>query len=245
MSSPDRLVWLALPHVGSISPWVLDGCLQAHAASGTRLIIKHFGFSIATHTFNQLWCDAYNARRELGITHFAMMHADIQPEPGWLDTLLAELERTGADVVSAVVAIKDCKGLTSTGLRDPQAGRTRRLTMREVHQLPPTFSRWDTDESNKVLAINTGLWVCRFDGDWPRRFPGFSIANRLDYQVDTDTLTPHVDPEDWRFAEWLDGEGLDVRATRAVKVWHTGLFQYPNDVAWGEWETDREYFGLL
>ena len=60
-----------------------------------------------------------------------------------------------------------------------------------------------------------------------------------------DTLTPRVDPEDWLFADWCHVQGLKVMATTAVKVWHTGTFEYPNDAAWAEWPTDREYFGTL
>ena len=114
-------VWLAIPHTGSVVPGVLQACLQA-TSRGTPLYVKDLGFSIATHTFNMLWCQAYNARRELGLTHFAMCHSDVHPDEGWLDTLLDEMDRTGADVLSAVIAIKDCKGLTSTGLRGEYSG---------------------------------------------------------------------------------------------------------------------------
>ena len=108
-------VWLAIPHTGSVVPGVLQACLQA-TSRGTPLYVKDLGFSIATHTFNMLWAQAYNARRELGLTHFAMLHSDVHPDENWIDTLLDEMDRTGADVVSAIIAIKDCKGLTSTGL---------------------------------------------------------------------------------------------------------------------------------
>lgn len=239
MPSPERKVWLAIPHVGSISPWVLDAVLEARAASGSGVYVNHFGFSIATHTFNYLWCEALNHREALGLTHFAMIHADIHPEAGWLDTMIDEMGRTGADVLSAVVAIKDCKGLTSTGLREREwPHKTRRLTMKEIMGLPETFEACP----GKVLGINTGLWVCRLYGDWPAQFPGFRIENRIAWE--DGKLRPYVDSEDWLASDWFDGRGLKVMATRKVKVWHTGLFQYPNDVAWGEWETDREYGGL-
>ena len=71
------------------------------------------------------------------------------------------------------------------------------------------------------------------------------MANRISRDPATGQLAATVNPEDWRFAHWAASNGLVVRATRKAKVWHTGIFQYPSDVAWGEWETDREYKGIL
>ena len=74
--------------------------------------------------------------------------------------------------------------------------------MTEVMGLPATFGEADTDQPASVLAINTGLWICRFDGDWPARFPGFRIDNAMVRDESSDTLTARVDPEDWIFGEW-------------------------------------------
>ncbi len=51
------------------------------------------------------------------------------------------MDRVGADVIATVVPIKDNRGLTSTGLQDPDTLQIRRLTMTEVFRLPVTFSR--------------------------------------------------------------------------------------------------------
>ena len=68
----------------------------------------------------------------------------------------------GADVVSTVLPIKDRRGVTSTAIDDPEDEWTplRRLTMREVHRLPETFSaQADCGYPNNALLVNTGCFV--------------------------------------------------------------------------------------
>jgi hypothetical protein len=162
--------------------------------------------------FNKLWCQALNERTQRGLTHFAMHHSDIQAEPGWLDILLEEQRKVGADVLSAVIPIKDQRGLTSTGLRDPVTGRIRRLTMREVMKLPVTFEAADTDAGDQWLMVNTGLWVCDFTKPWVEEVC-FSI---LDAVVrEEDRFVPKALSEDWNFSGWCARQ------------------------AWGEWDVDR------
>lgn len=74
-------------------------------------------------------------------THVAMLHNDVCPEAGWLDVMMEELLRSGADLLSAVIPIKDTLGLSSTAIdsdHNPFEVR-RRLTMTEVYRLPETF----------------------------------------------------------------------------------------------------------
>ncbi len=68
--------------------------------------------SLLALNFNTLWCRALNLRRKRRVDYFAMLHADIEPEEGWLDALVGELEAHSADVFSAVVPIKEDRGLT-------------------------------------------------------------------------------------------------------------------------------------
>jgi hypothetical protein len=210
--------------------------------SGHQLHVGDLSFGCLTHNFNTLWCRAYNSRKELGLTHFAMMHSDIATQEGWLDILLAEMERTGADILSVVVAIKDTRGLTSMGVQQPGSWAVRRLTMREIYDLPETFSIDDVEPgSGKSLAINTGLWICRLRDDVWRNFPGFRVHNQMLYHPDSDTLETAFRPEDWEFAEWAHAYGLKVFATRKVQATHLGLITFPNHEKWGEWEFDREF----
>src|SRR4051812_1607979 len=69
------------------------------------------GLSLLPWNCNRHWCAALNHRRSDQLQWFAMLHADVAPEPWWLDKLIAEAEKQGADLLSAIVPIKDERGL--------------------------------------------------------------------------------------------------------------------------------------
>ena len=46
--------------------------------------------------FNSLWANALNLAAAGEATHFAMLHADVAPQEGWLDILADELDRKSA-----------------------------------------------------------------------------------------------------------------------------------------------------
>lgn len=230
---PADNVFLAVPHYGALEPESLPGLMLA--SQSRRYTVRLNCASLLAHNFNRLLCDALNERRAEGYTHFAMMHADQGPPPGWLDTLIAEMERVNADVISVAVAIKDGRGLTSTGMRDPRTGDIRRLTTTELHRLPETFAASALGDGE--LMVNTGLWAARFD-DWWEDFPGFTITDAIVKEPDG-TFRAGVMPEDWAFSQWCHNRGLRVFATRAVPVVHYGRSGFANDRPWGEWLTDK------
>jgi hypothetical protein len=211
--------------------------------------------SVLTDTFNQLWVEALNLRAKYRITHFAMLHSDIHADPGWLDILVSEQRRLGADVVSAVVPLKNSTGLTSTGvgvLDSPRGqagirGDSRRFTMKEVFNFPETFCAGDTDEPGKVLLPNTGCWVCDFTKPWvdakdSRGVRRFHFATYNDITEDTEGQC-HAEcrSEDWAMGYMLHDLGCKVYATRKVRVVHHGDFGFTNWMPWGDWETDKSY----
>jgi hypothetical protein len=228
---------LGVPCYGPVVPDVLPGLLRPSPRTNVHLTV--LSASLLANNFNQLWCDALNRRQQLGLTHFAMLHADIAVPTGWLDALVAEQQRVGADLLSAVVPIKSEAGLTSTGLRAPDAAVGRRLTMREVMRLPVTFCAADTDSPTHWLLVNSGLWVCDFTRPWVEE-AHFWIGDRI-VRDPSGRFRAEVLAEDWNFSDWCARRGLKVFATRVVPVKHFGTFGYPNDRAWGEWETDRDF----
>ena len=187
-----------------------------------------------------------NQRQDKGLTHFAMHHADIQAEVGWLDQLIDEMAVVQADVLSVVVPIKDEKGLTSTGLQDPKTCKIRRLTMREIFTLPKTFNAkdcsqlGDTDNrqltTDNYLMVNTGLWICDFTKPWVEE-AFFEIRDKI-IQLPDGRFAANVLPEDWNFSGWCANQGLKVFATRRVKSHHYGRARFSNTHAWGDWPTD-------
>ena len=203
----------------------------------------HWGESILTKTFNALWCTALNLR-DAGepIQFFAMLHQDILPQAGWLDILLAELLAHDADVMSALVPIKDAKGCTSTAIEDPADlfGVERRLTQTEaVNLLPPTFAIEDTGyDDGRALLVNTGCWICRFDRPWvDAQNPDgskkvfFTIHDKI--IKENGRWVECVAPEDWNFSRMVHALGGKVMCTRKVSLSHVGMMPFPNQTAWG------------
>jgi hypothetical protein len=250
--TPPR-VFLALPHRGDAVP---EALLAAGAGSRRAAValVPLYG-TLLTTVFNVLFCrclderDAALAAGGPAWTHFAMLHADVAPAPGWLDVLLGEMEAHGVDLVSAVLPIKNGKGLTSTGAADPDTGDVRRLTLREAFNLPETFTAADLPPladlpvnvgwaPGATLAVNTGCWACRLDRPW--------VDEVVFQQRDWIERTPggrrvaRCEPEDWGFSRQLARLGVPVAATRKVKATHWGRAGYTNGVAWGTHETDAE-----
>ena len=227
-------VFLAVPSRGSLSLPTNAAIMQC-GGSGHRL--ETFSCSLLTQSFNTLWCEALNSRRSQGITHFVMLHDDVGPiDDGWLDTLLAEHARSGADVLSAVIPIKDERGLVSTAIYEPATNKMRRLTMAEVTRFPTTFDAEDAGYPGCVLLPNTGLWVCDFTQRWVEKVC-FTIRDRI-LNVNGKWLAQCFS-EDWDFGIQAYRLGLRVCATTAVKLIHRGGFDYPNFQAWGTLKTDN------
>lgn len=187
--------------------------------------------SLLCQTFNALWCEALNLRHQ-GITHFAMLHDDIEPEGFWIDTMIEEMERVGADIISAVVPFKNNSGLTSTAVESSDPWRPRRLTLTEIDGLPVTFNSYEGVYESPSLLINTGCLVCRFTEEWVERVC-FHIEDAI-IKTDAGKFEPRAIPEDWNFSRWAHNEGLRIAATRKVRLTHIGQAPFPNYGVWGD-----------
>ncbi len=230
-------VYLGIPsYGGQIHEGILSAVLQC---SGTGLIggVEVASHSFLTQNFNHLYVKALNLRDQ-GITHFCMLHDDIVPEQLWLDKMMALMKEYGADMLSAIVPLKNHEGMTSTALDIPLGNgsdpfwRFKRLTMTEVYKdFAPTFT-------HEKLLLNTGLmlidlrkpWVekvCfRFDNEivpWPEK-PGKLLARAMS--------------EDWLFSRDALGLGAKLFATREVKLVHVGKAAYSNAGPWGSKKED-------
>lgn len=179
-------------------------------------------------TFNQLWMSALNTRpmaTDHPLTHFLLMHADIIPAgDDWLLTMMTHMMRYQADVLSAVVPLKNEKGLTSTAF-DTDLWRPERLTMTQLQHKPETFTAPD-------ILLNTGLMLVDFTKPWIEEVC-FTI-NDCTFQDDDGTFQTMTEPEDWNFSRWARSKGLSLWATKAVVVEHVGKTRYPNNGVWGQ-----------
>jgi hypothetical protein len=239
-------IFLGIPHTGMLCSGILTA-VASNDPTRHAITVADSRFGCLTQNFNVLWCQALNARARGDIDYFAMCHSDVRPSSGWLDTLVEEIDRTGADILSVAVAIKDDRGLTSMGRRrEPlESWVVDRITLKELYQLPESFGLEDCrkDDRDHHLAINTGLWICRFDRDWTAQFPGFHVCNRLGLDEDGHWMAQFF-PEDWLFSHWAACVGLKVMATRKVLAWHTGAIEYATDSPWGRWDVDYGALGL-
>src|SRR5262249_10837563 len=157
----------------------------------------------------------------------------VQPAHGWLDTLLTELFRLDADIVSAVIPIKGPQGTTSTAVETDDPWQPRRLTLKENHDLPTTCR--DAGAGGEMLP-NSGLWVCDLRKPWVSHPAPLFFQTRTRLVVDEmGAWQAQVRSEDWEFSRAARARGAKLYATRAVKLTHAGEKEYPNDQPWGSW----------
>ena len=201
---------------------------------------------------NRLWCFALNQAAAGKYTHFAMLHSDIQPSPGWIDLLLDELDAREGVLISAVAALKDDNGLTSCGIGDASNpwAPFRRLTMRELVKMPETFRIDDTPHPDKYLLHNTGCWVAdlRWSG-WRATEPDGTLKISLAFPIrgrlaEDGTIVHERESEDWYFSRKIAEQTRNTYATRRVSTIHFGQRGYRNDYAWGAMEHDEATRGM-
>jgi len=249
-------VFLAMPGygLGHDGAW-LGFTVQTSDGVSLDIIRGKFTSSLLAHSFNNLWCQALQEAEVGRVTHFAMIHSDVAPSPRWLDVLWEIMEQNQAHVVSAVIPIKDHRGLTSTAIENPTSiwQIARRLTMHEVLRLPETFGEEDVktaglNQWGGRLLVNTGLMLVDLRPAWMRSMDEngearifFEIRNRV-YRTPEGKYEAYVLPEDWNFSRMIYAVNPDAKllATRRVSVEHRGEFSYSNQSDWGQWHYDQE-----
>jgi hypothetical protein len=191
------------------------------AESQNVLVEKFFACSsLLAQAFNKLWCDARCGDYDF----FAMLHSDVEPlDAGWIDILLAEMEQHEAAIVSAVVALKNTSGLTSTAIGNVGDPWKRvRLTLTQCSQLPATFSADDVGDETRPLLINTGCMLVDLRRPWIADAV-FQINNRIAGE------SVECEPEDWYLSRQAFEAGeTAVYATTKVLSWHHGGARFPS-----------------
>ena len=215
-------VYLGCPLYGPIEPETSIAIANC-SRRGEKVTADVHASSLLALNFNHIWCNALNTRPH---DYFAMIHGDVDPEAGWLDILIDEKERTGVDVLSVVLPIKDKRGVTSTSILDPPTGTTRLLSLEEIYTtLPRTFTIKDTATPDFVLGVNTGLWICDFASAWVEKV-FFQINDRITCR--DGIWMPQNLPEDWYFSAQCHDLGLTVAATTCVRALHYGRIGFQN-----------------
>lgn len=226
------------------------------------------GRGLTSPNCNDIWCTALNARLDNpAVKWFAMLHADVAPEPWWIDIAIAEAERTKADMLSAVIPLKDARAVTSTVIASEDwtpdniaAGKSLpkrfgRLTMRQVmhSRFPKTFGINEccdalaqlpeemqvTNAPRHMLLLNTGCMVVRLTAniDWEKVF--FSVIDGI--MLQNGRYVQWDASEDWLFSARMAFAGARCMATKAVRAMHWGNSPFPNDRPWGSAAKESDY----
>jgi hypothetical protein len=243
-------VFLACPtYDGSLTSFAARS-IYATASREHQIYTAIGDFSLVALNCNRLLCQALNTRAKHDLKWFAMLHSDIGPEPWWLDLLVAEAERHGADLLSAVVPIKSEQGLTSTAVLLPGGllGAFYRLTTAQVlhPDFPVTFDIEGAvdalarlpeelrcpDLPREALLVNTGCMVMRLNRPWADERLWFDDLNaivRVNGQFEAVCKS-----EDWHFSHRVAQEGGKVMATKAIRLVHRGVADYSSQQVWGK-----------
>jgi GT2 family glycosyltransferase len=266
-------IFLASPsHDGRVDAGTAAGLYNNPAPRRSVMVAPKHG-SLLTGNCNVLWAAALNAANQHGVKWFAMLHSDIEPQPHWLDALIDLAVEHDADMMSAVVPIKDERGVTSTAIENPDNPWAVfcRLTQRQVWhaRFPATFDIAAAaaalrglpdglgvpDCPESTLLANTGCFAIRLDRPWIGTGRVF-FENRDAIFADADGVwRAWTQSEDWLFSRRVHESGGRVMCTRAVKVIHKGTGKFPSDLQWGQatdadavrvnaaWERQRQAAG--
>jgi hypothetical protein len=206
--------------------------------------------------FNTLWAMGLNRAAKGEISHFAMLHADVAPEAGWLDLLIEECDKHQADLVSAIVPLKDGRGITSSGvgrLGNPWGGAYRRIAIRELPGLPDTFDATSLGYGRLPLLHNNGCWVADLRRAVFTESADCLCENRPAQALEAMFAFPRRivrfngqwmvqgESEDWYFSRRLWELGARTYLTKRVRLSHLdGATAYPNYGLWGTQEHDEQ-----
>lgn len=243
----EHRVFLGCPLFDGRIDAATASALLAQASQKHSTMLAMQTGSLLTLNCNGLWAAALADRKAHGTKWFAMLHGDVVPDPWWLDTLISEAEANEADLMSAVVPIKDGRGLTSTAIDNPDDPWVPfcRLTLSQLHaDFPQTFDVADAaaalsclpDEMRinaplSALLVNTGCFVCRLDCPWSSEV-FFETRDRITMKSDGSWFG-QVQPEDWMFSRAVSHFGGKVMATQKVSVIHRGQTDYATTMTWG------------
>lgn len=214
-------VFLGIPtHDGRVNQGIVNAIFSAgRSLSKTQI---EFGSALTTN-FNKLYCAALNNRKN-GITHFCMLHEDVWPqEPLWLDKMIALMKEVKADLLSAVVRLKDNSGLTSTAIEIPDETnhngfRAVKLTLEDAMNRPMTFT-------DPYLLNNTGLMLVDITKPWAHEV-WFEFKDSI---AEKDGVYFPVSlSEDYGFTRKVRAKGGVIYATLAIPATHMGNGSFPN-----------------
>jgi predicted O-methyltransferase YrrM len=242
----------------------ITGIVQASlGAHSVGLVNNNNGWD----DFNHLWVQALNEFEAGNCTHAAMLHSDIAPQAGWLDILADEMEELKLDFISVACAMKDDRAICNCGigLSDNRWGAWRRIAVKELPSLPPTFDLADLYRvgiaagENKVLLHNTGCFLAdlrspcfwqqytqrgidpydNFVHDEDDLCAWFAFPTKIVRDKKSGRWINWRESEDWFFSRQLQRLGAKTAITRKVGLNHIGKKSHLNSGNWGTQSCDE------
>lgn len=236
---PKLRIMLGMPHGGTVH-WT--AAKAAYEASSRHNVLV-LDSSRSGPNYNVLWTEALNRCRKEGFHRFVMLHADVEHfiEEGtglpWLDVLEEERETGDYDFISIPSAIKDPRGLTSTGIGDPanEWNPWRRYCINEWYQMPRVFTAKTAGYGDKYLLHNHAccMWdmtkPCWYetDAEGCNRFV-FNLTERIRWNEADETWRLDFKSEDWAFSRQLWKAGVKNAITTRIVMDHHGGLSYKN-----------------
>jgi hypothetical protein len=242
-------VFIGIPCYSQSVSWGTARSVFTRATRVHRVDIVQASASLITLNCNSLWCAALNGRKSHALDWFAMLHTDVEPSEWWIDSLIAEAEKHGADLMSAVIPLKNRSGGTSTAIAhaDSRFGQFCRLTQSQIlhPDFPKTFGINEavdalaalpepmriTGAPRTALLANTGCFVCRLTAPWAEQV-WFDQMDAIECR--NGVWGPLCASEDWNFSRRVADAGGKVMATTTVRAIHRGEFPFSSGDRWGE-----------
>lgn len=222
-------VFLGVPCYGNVidvgtATQIISSVSQSKYLAGLKLL----SYSVTQTTMNMLYAEALNQREKSGITHFLMLHADVRPSGNFVDKIVDLAKEHKADIMSAIIPIKNAQGLTSTAFDQSLDGsdphyRPRRLTMNEVFDMNPTFT-------HPELLVNTGCMLIDIRKPFAEQC-SFKFEDSV--KMGDGGFVAVTVPEDWNYSRQARKHGASIYATREVGITHMGTAGYSNMTPWG------------
>jgi hypothetical protein len=228
-------IFLAMPHSGPPCAEAIESFYRqpptVNVEPEFQVIVAHRArrsFGALAANFNSLFATALDHRDAGLCSHFAMIHADVEAEGPWLNILHAQMQRRGLAALSATVAIKDRRGVTSTAVGkvgDPWH-IARYIGLEDQGRIPDTFTGKDVCGEGEELLINTGCLLLDLSHPFWDSFvfrTGDDIVKRPDGGRDV-----LFESEDWRMSRELNAAGVPYGATWAVRTRHLNGGNFAN-----------------
>jgi len=218
-------VVIGLPHYGAVEAGSVVRFVQHEVKTIESVTGVRSCTSCLPRAFNECLIHALNMRDEGNATHFAMIHADVEPlRADWLDVLYDRMRAFKLDMISAIVPIKDPKPWrtsTAIGKIEQPWFPTRFIRIDDRKRMPETIFPDDVCEPGEELLVNTGLWIADLRAKFWDTFEGFVFLNRITRDTDGSRIE-QFRPEDWELSRHMRKHKARYAATWAVPVKHCG-----------------------